>query len=163
MQRQNEQGQMCQVPCRKVQEVSEKMAAMVPKLDAALEGVANFKAFQRDARDFFTEHRVLATAEESQRNKRDQEIKDALAAHYAQINQDNELLSNRIAKRNLFVGVASFFASLAMIALAIAAIVVSVWVSHHAMNNPGEILHYFHTAQRYTAQRESPPQFATKE
>jgi hypothetical protein len=43
------------------------------------EGVANFRDFQQDARDFFTEHRTNEARREEFQNKRDQEIKDHLA------------------------------------------------------------------------------------
>lgn len=44
------------------------------------EGVANFREFQGDARDFFSRADERAMNDEKHRNKRDQEIKDELAA-----------------------------------------------------------------------------------
>ena len=48
-------------------------------MDRVEEGIANFRAFQVDARDFFSRADERATAEMTFHNQRDQEIKDALA------------------------------------------------------------------------------------
>ena len=50
--REHEYGGICQVPCEKVQKLSELVAEMKPNLDIAIEGVANFRAFQGDVREF---------------------------------------------------------------------------------------------------------------
>lgn len=53
------------------------------------EGIANFRTFQQDARDFFTEHRTEAREQDRQRKERDEEIKTALQA--AERKQDHKL------------------------------------------------------------------------
>jgi hypothetical protein len=49
------------------------------------EGVANFREFQQDARDYFTEAKTRALENEKHTNRRDQEIKDTLADHNRKI------------------------------------------------------------------------------
>lgn len=61
-------------------EPAEAIGRLEERMDRVEEGVANFKAFQRDAREFFTEAQTRALLEKEFRNTRDQEIKDALGA-----------------------------------------------------------------------------------
>ncbi len=76
-------------------------------MDRVEEGVSNFRAFQRDARDFFTEHRSIAAEQEKQRAARDEAIKEALAE--VQQRQDRKLT---------FIGIAIAFLTLFCGALA---------------------------------------------
>ena len=62
------------------------------------EGVANFRSFQADARDFFSRADERAQVEAEFHNKRDQEIKDALL-------EANSKLNARIGIASLIVGV----------------------------------------------------------
>jgi hypothetical protein len=49
-------------------------------VDKLEEGVSNFRAFQVEAREFFTESKTRAKAEMEFHNLRDQQIKDALGS-----------------------------------------------------------------------------------
>ena len=48
----SERRSVCQVPCEKVQQLSEMMAEMTPNLQTAMDGVANFRSFQTEVREF---------------------------------------------------------------------------------------------------------------
>ena len=50
--RENEYSGHCSIPCDKLQKLSEMVAEMNPQLEAAVEGVSNFRAFQVDVRKF---------------------------------------------------------------------------------------------------------------
>jgi hypothetical protein len=60
--RENEYSGHCQVPCDKLQKLSEMVAEMTPQLEVAVEGVANFRAFQGDVREFIARQDERATA-----------------------------------------------------------------------------------------------------
>lgn len=67
-------------------------------------GVANFREFQVDARDFFSRADERAISEEMQRNRRDQKIKETLIEHNAKMN--NRLLMAGIVIAFLTLAVA---------------------------------------------------------
>lgn len=60
----------------------ERFGRLEVRMDRVEKGVSNFVDFQKEARDFFSEHRATEAEREKQLNKRDQEIKDSLADHY---------------------------------------------------------------------------------
>ena len=60
----------------------ERFGRLEVRMDRVEKGVSNFVDFQKEARDFFSEHRATEAEREKQLNKRDQEIKDSLAEHY---------------------------------------------------------------------------------
>ena len=88
--------------------------------------------FQNEARQFFIAHETREAERKKQLNLRDQEIKDALAKHYASVAADNAALSNKIGKRNLWVAVASLFVALAGLAVMAAGVAVTLYVAHHS-------------------------------
>ena len=57
--------------------IPERVGILETDMKTVKEGVANFRDFQKDAREFFTESRSRAAAEMEFHNKRDQEIKDS--------------------------------------------------------------------------------------
>jgi hypothetical protein len=59
--------------------LAERAGRLEERMNKVEEGVSNFRAFQSDAREFFTEARTQREAEIEFHNTRDQEIKDALA------------------------------------------------------------------------------------
>jgi hypothetical protein len=82
----DEMGQFrdCSEGCQALTELTGAVNTVVATTDLRLkrveDGVSNFRAFQTEARDFFAEHRATEVEREKQLNKRDQEIKDSLAA-----------------------------------------------------------------------------------
>ncbi len=85
-------------------DINERIAKLEVKMNRVEEGVANFRTFQQDARDFFTEHRTEAREQERRRKERDEEIKAALQA--AERKQDRKLaiIGIALACLTLFCG-----------------------------------------------------------
>ena len=59
---------------------AERTGRLEERVDKLEEGVSNFRAFQVEAREFFTESKTRAKAEMEFHNLRDQQIKDALGS-----------------------------------------------------------------------------------
>ncbi len=85
-------------------DVNERVAQLEVKMNRVEEGVANFRDFQRDAREFFTEHRVLAKEMNRQREERDKQIKDALATAERRQNSRLSMIGLALAVLTLFCG-----------------------------------------------------------
>lgn len=58
---------------------AERTGRLEERVNKLEEGVSNFRAFQVEAREFFTEIRTQKKAEIEFHNTRDQQIKDALS------------------------------------------------------------------------------------
>jgi hypothetical protein len=54
-------------------EIPERVGILETKMDRVEEGVANFRDFQKDAREFFTDSRSRAIAEKEFHDRRDKE------------------------------------------------------------------------------------------
>jgi hypothetical protein len=65
----------------KISALERKMAAVETNQAMLIQGVANFRDFQAEGRDFYSRSDERSIAEKEFHNKRDQEIKDALMAH----------------------------------------------------------------------------------
>jgi hypothetical protein len=65
--------------------VGVKIGKLETRMDRVEEGVANFRAFQVDARDFFTRSDERALVEQRFRDKRDEEIKEAAKGAAAEV------------------------------------------------------------------------------
>jgi hypothetical protein len=57
---------------------AERTGRLEERVNKLEEGVSNFRAFQVEAREFFTENRTQRKSEMEFHNTRDQQIKDAL-------------------------------------------------------------------------------------
>jgi hypothetical protein len=82
------------------------------ELRVVKEGVANFREFQQDARDFFTQSRTRDIEREKQTNKRDQEIKDTLTSHQT-------MAENKDKRRTFLLTAFGIFLSAVTVFLAI--------------------------------------------
>jgi type IV secretory pathway component VirB8 len=71
------------------------------------------------------------SAEMDFHNKRDQEIKAALAKHYADAQLVNLEISNKLARRNMWAAWVAVFVGIASLAIVIGIFYVSNWVIHH--------------------------------
>jgi hypothetical protein len=94
---------------------------------------------------------------ESQLNKRDQEIKDALADHNA--NQSLKLaeVSNQIGRKNLWAAIGGLGLAFAGVAIGVAALVFTVLMAmHHSQLNPFDIFKSDHIGMVYTVRTELP-------
>lgn len=67
----------------------ERMGRLETRMDRVEEGISNFRAFQTDARDFFSRADERAIAEKEHRDRRDEEIKKAL--HSREHSADHKL------------------------------------------------------------------------
>lgn len=67
-------------------EIPERLARVEVKLEAALEGVANFRDFQKDARSFFDRHDEREELAEKTEARRHQENKDRIEQGNAKMN-----------------------------------------------------------------------------
>ena len=76
---------------------AERFGRLEERMNVVEEGVSNFRNFQVDARDFFSRADERARTEIEFRNKRDREIKDALAGA-------NRRLNTHIAIASLIIG-----------------------------------------------------------
>jgi hypothetical protein len=56
----------------------ERLAGLEARMTPVEAGVSNFRIFQAEARDFFSEHRASEKAHREFQDKRDQEIKERL-------------------------------------------------------------------------------------
>ena len=65
-----ERRAVCQVPCDKLQQLSETVAEMTPQLEIALEGVGNYRKHAERANRFFDRFEAKADAEERAEAKR---------------------------------------------------------------------------------------------
>jgi hypothetical protein len=79
-------------------ENGERFGRLEQRMDTVEEGVANFRNFQKVAADFFSRADERAENDEKHRNKRDQEIKDAVALRDKEI-KDAVALRERIEER----------------------------------------------------------------
>ncbi len=150
------------------EQVVEKLADLNGRVKATEKAVTNYIGFmaeQREAngevRDFIVESRERSKNEKEFRELRDKETKDELAKHYAATAQTTADLSLQVSRRNLIVSIAATIAAFAGVAVTVAAIIVSVWVAHHAGLNPFlAIPQEGHAGQVQEAQRTPPPQLA---
>ena len=78
-------------------EEAERFGRLEERMNVVEEGVSNFRNFQVDARDFFSRADERARTEMEFHNKRDREIKDALAVA-------NRRLNTHIAIASLIIG-----------------------------------------------------------
>ena len=85
-------------------EPAERLGILENRMDRVEEGVANFRQFQVDARDFFTEHRTNELRREEFQNKRDQEIKDTLIQRHQKTDTKMNILMVIIAALTLLLG-----------------------------------------------------------
>jgi hypothetical protein len=60
-------SQQCRVSCEKVQEVSEHIAVLVPRVDLAIEGVSNFRKHAIRANTYFDKAEAVLEADEKRR------------------------------------------------------------------------------------------------
>lgn len=67
----------------------ERMGRLETRMDRVEEGISNFRAFQTDARDFFSRADERAIAEKEHGDRRDEEIKEAL--HSREHSADHKL------------------------------------------------------------------------
>ena len=67
----------------------ERMGRLEARMDRVEEGISNFRAFQADACDFFSRADERAIAEKEHRDRRDEEIKEAL--HSREHSADHKL------------------------------------------------------------------------
>ena len=130
-------------------------------------GVSNYVAFMKEqrtvnaeVRDFITRTDTRATAEIDFHNRRDQEIKDALA----KANQD---IMSKIAQEGLGVAKKSLMATVAQGAIALAALMVSIlaamgtaYLYHHSEVEPLNLFAPQFNGQVYSAHKEAAPQDA---
>jgi hypothetical protein len=96
-------------------------------------------AFQKEARDFFVDHRAREEERAENLRKSEKAIKEALDNHYVQVAADNAVISNKISKKNFWVGLASFFVALAGIAIAGAALAATIYLAKHSEVRPENI------------------------
>ena len=85
-------------------EIPERIAVLENRMNRVEEGVSNFRDFQADARDFFTEHRTNELRREEFQNKRDQEIKDTLTQRHQKTDTKINILMVIIAALTLLLG-----------------------------------------------------------
>ena len=103
------------------------------------EGVANFRDFQQEARNYFTEARTRAATEKLFHEKRDKEIKEALQT-------SNDKLNQNISKRSLLWQVVGVLVAIMAVAVSIAAFCATVYIARHTEVEPIKIFGYEYTA-----------------
>ena len=115
------------------------------------------QALANEAHDFFSRTDERAKVEMAFHNKRDKEIREKLEDTTAASVQATADLSLKISRKNLWISIAAAVATFAGVAVAIAAIAITLWVSHHAGLNPFiEIPRNLPPAQVYTAHSNAP-------
>jgi hypothetical protein len=120
------------------------------------EGVSNFRSFQVDARDFFGRADERAKTEMEFHNKRDQEIKDALAAANENMNREIANAGLKAAQRSVWWTAAAVCATLAGVCVALLAIVATVYLAKHATLEPFELFRHLKESGVYTVSSEQP-------
>jgi type VI protein secretion system component VasK len=88
-----------------VPEVPERLGVLENRMERVEEGVANFRAFQVEARSFFTRADTRAEAEKARYVRRDQEA----AAHEAKLNRRLGLGTLIVLVLTLVLGVLVYF------------------------------------------------------
>ena len=94
-------------------------------------GVANFRAFQIRASDFFTGHEAVEAERDKQQKLRHAENSEKL-----------EEIGNKLTQKNLWIGVAGVFVALASVAVGILAILATIRLAQHSEIDP---LKFFHS------------------
>ena len=69
--------------------MTERVGKLETRMERVEEGIANFRVFQGDARDFFSRADERAISDKEHRDKRDEEIKNAL--HSREHSADHKL------------------------------------------------------------------------
>jgi len=118
-------------------------------MDRVEEGVANFRQFQFDARDFFAEYRENRRNNIEFQDKRDKEIKDRLDAANTKLNQNIATAGLHVAKRGIFWTIVQACIGLAAVAVAILAIVATLYVAKHADTEPLDLFRHLQSNSVY--------------
>jgi hypothetical protein len=121
-------------------EPAERLGRLEERMDRVEAGVSNFRGFQAEARDFFTESRTRAAVEMQFHNKRDQEIKEALKISNDERNESLAKVGLAVAKKSLLWNVVGGLLGMAALAIGIMAIAVTLYVAKHADTEPIKLL-----------------------
>ena len=104
---------------------SERLGRLEVKVEAALQGVSNFREFQQDARAFFTRHD-------------------------AREEQAEETESKRHAENQTKINIILVIVAIATAIIMGVGIYVSVQVAKHADGDPGKLFHSYAPIQAYS-------------
>lgn len=108
----------------------ERIVALEGKMDRVEEGIANFRDFQSDARDFFSRADERAKTEKEFHNRRDAEIKEAMEARHQENADKLNLIESQIGKKTLLWTAAGVTLTLAGLVIAVLSIWVAVKLAH---------------------------------
>lgn len=132
-----------------MEEPSERVAVLETRMNRVEEGVANFRGFQQEARDFFMESRTRAATEKLFHETRDREIKEALQA-------SNDKLNRNISRRSLLWQVVGVFVAIMAVAVSVAAVCATLYIAEHTEVQPIKILGDEYTAPALSWFRSQP-------
>ena len=132
----------CEMPCETVKRIDRELNGNgQPGMRQELRHLAD------ESHAFFTTAVTERAAEMAFHNKRDQEIKNDLAAHASTIKAALDAENTKTAKRSLLWQIAAVFVSVAAACVAALAIACTWYVSHHTALEPPEILRQLYTRQ----------------
>ena len=115
-----------------MKEPDERLGVLESRMDKVEEGVANFRTFQVDARDFFSRADERAKNEKAFHELRDKEIKTALE-------KANQVITEKLGRRSLAWVVAGVLVAIASLCIAAAGLAVTWYVMQHAQVEPMKI------------------------
>ena len=150
----------CNEGCRALDKLAGEVSTTTALLDARTtrveEGVANFRAFQVDVREFITRADTRDEEQYKFQRTRDKEIKDALQEHYQKISAVNAAISNKLTRKNLLWNIAAVCVTVAGIAITLAMGIVASYVVHHSAVAPSKLLVRPGAAQTLAARTSAP-------
>jgi hypothetical protein len=117
----------------------ERLAKLETKVDRLEVGVANFREFQGEARDFFMESRTERAKDKEFRELRDRELKDAIATREKKHDTELAEASLGVSKRSVLWTVVQTMVAIAAVAISIMAVVATVYLAKHSEIEPTEI------------------------
>jgi hypothetical protein len=120
-------------------EIPERVGILETTVDKLSEGVANFRQFQFEARDFFMESRTERAKDKEFRDLRDRELKDAIASREKKHDTELAEASLRTSKRSVMWTIVQTLVAVAAVAVSIMAIAATIYLAKHSELEPLEI------------------------
>lgn len=157
----------CSNGCRALSDLAGAVKTIVATTEIRMkrveDGMSNNVRFMGEARDFFTEHRTREQEREKHLNRRDQEIKDALARHNQEQTLKLEEMSARVGKKSLAWNIAAVMVAFASLCAMILFFIIGTWVTHHSSVDPLQILQQNNAGKVYTVHIAPPHAVAGKD
>lgn len=110
--------------------VPERLGTLETRMNRVEEGVANFKSFQIDARDFFARADERARTEEAFHNRRDQEIKDAFNLRHQENVAKLSEIGAGLNKKTLIWNIAGVVVGITAIVVAVCIAIMTARSAH---------------------------------